>query len=452
MHSEVKKYHFVGIGGIGMCGLAEYLLHYGQIVTGSDLAPSENTERLENLGVQIKYGHRRENVGDCDYLVYSSAVKPDNPERMVAIERQIPTLRRAELLGQIFATKPIRIAVSGTHGKTTTTAMIGQVLTTAELDPLILSGGVLKSSGSPVQIGQGDIVIAEADEFDRSFLQLSPTHAIITNIESEHLDCYANLTQIKNAFYEFTAKIPDAGRVIACSDEKEIPDFLKHHPRPYVTYGLYSGEFQARNIQLKGNSSNCEVYHNSDLIGSLQLHVPGLHNIKNGLAAIAMASLLNIPFPVIQEGLADFRGVKRRFEILQENDNLMLVDDYAHHPSEIAATLSAARKGWQRRIIAVFQPHLFSRTRDFYPEFARVLRVADVIVLLEIYPAREAPLEGISSRLIYDEIRKDRTQDVYLTNTLDEALALLQEIKLTGDMIITLGAGDVNKILLKLME
>ncbi|HPC35732.1 MAG TPA: UDP-N-acetylmuramate--L-alanine ligase [Candidatus Marinimicrobia bacterium] len=452
MHSEVKKYHFVGIGGIGMCGLAEYLLYNGQIVTGSDLAPSENTERLEKQGAKIKYGHRRENVGDCDYLVYSSAVKPDNPERMVATECHIPTLRRAELLGQIFATKSLRIAVSGTHGKTTTTAMIGQVLTKAGMDPLILSGGILKNSGSPIQIGHGEIGIAEADEFDRSFLQLSPTYAIITNIESEHLDCYENLTQIKNAFYEFTAKIPDSGRVIACSDEKEIPDFLKRLERPYTTYGLYTGEFQARNIRVIGNSSTYEVYRNSDLMGSIQLNVPGLHNIKNALAAITTASLLNVPFSVIQEGLAAFRGVKRRFEILREDDNLMLVDDYAHHPSEIMATLSAARQGWPRRIVAVFQPHLFSRTRDFYADFARVLQIADVIVLLEIYPAREAPLKRVSSRLIYDEIRKDREQNVYLTSTPAEALALLKKIKLTGDMIITLGAGDVNKILPKLME
>jgi UDP-N-acetylmuramate--alanine ligase len=255
MPPEIKKYHFVGIGGIGMCGLAEYLLHEGQIVSGSDLGPSENTERLIKLGATLNFGHQRENVADCDILIYSSAVKNDNPELVAATERHIPTMKRAELLGKIFAAKSTRIAISGTHGKTTTTSMIGQVMTTAGLDPLIISGGVLKTTGSPVRIGDGDIAIAEADEFDRSFLHLSPTHAIITTIEEEHLDIYKDLQDIKNAFYAFTAKVPDEGRVIACNDEAAIPDFLEKLQRPYTTYGLYSGEFQARNVFLSVKAS-----------------------------------------------------------------------------------------------------------------------------------------------------------------------------------------------------
>lgn len=442
----------MGIGGIGMCGLAEYLLSKGQIVTGSDLNPSENTARLEKLGAQVKFGHRPENVANCDVLVYSSAVQPDNPERIAAVEREIPTLRRAELLGQIFATKAVRVAISGTHGKTTTTAMIGQVMTAAGRDPLIISGGILKTSGSPVQLGQGDMIIAEADEFDRSFLQLASTHAIITTIEAEHLDCYKNLAKIKQAFYEFATKVPKNGQIIACSDETEIPDFLQKLDRPVITYGINSGEFRAKNIHLSANFSSADIYRGEALLGSLQLNVPGQHNIKNGLAAIATATMLGIPFPVVRKGLADFRGVKRRFEILQENAKLMLVDDYAHHPSEIAATLTAARNGWSRRIVAVFQPHLYSRTRDFYMDFARDLQIADVIVVVEIYAAREFPLDGVSARLIFDQIKKNRHQNVYFTTTKEAALDLLKEIKQSGDMIITLGAGDINRILPKLMQ
>lgn len=452
MSSDIKKYHFVGIGGIGMCGLAEYLLLNGQIVTGSDMNPSENTTRLKKLGAQIKFGHSRENIGDCDVLVYSSAVSPDNPERMIAAERRIPTLRRAELLGQIFATKLSRIAISGTHGKTTTTAMVGQVMTFAGKEPLIFNGGLLKISGSSLQIGNGDMVIAEADEFDRSFLELSPTQAIITTIEAEHLDCYQNLADIKDAFYKFTAKIPDNGQVIACTDEKEIPEFLGKINRPFTTYGLNSGEFQASNIQLSQNSSSFVVYHEKESLGSVQLNVPGRHNIKNALAAVALAFLFDIPFHTVQKALAAFQGVKRRFDIIYESQALMLIDDYAHHPSEITATLTAARKGWQRRIVAVFQPHLYSRTRHFYKEFAQSLQIADVIVILDIYAARETPSEGTSARLIFDAIKKTRNLDVYFTATKDDALKLLKEIKRNGDMIITLGAGDVNKILPKLME
>ncbi|MFA6743241.1 MAG: cyanophycin synthetase, partial [Candidatus Neomarinimicrobiota bacterium] len=270
--------------------------------------------------------------------------------------------------------------------------------------------------------------------------------------EAEHLDCYQNLADIKDAFYKFTAKIPDNGQVIACTDEKEIPEFLVKINRPFTTYGLNSGEFQASNIQLSQNSSSFVVYHEKESLGSVQLNVPGRHNIKNALAAVALAFLFDIPFHTVQKALAAFQGVKRRFDIIYESQALMLIDDYAHHPSEITATLTAARKGWQRRIVAVFQPHLYSRTRHFYKEFAQSLQIADVIVILDIYAARETPSEGTSARLIFDAIKKTRNLDVYFTATKDDALKLLKEIKRNGDMIITLGAGDVNKILPKLME
>jgi len=452
MFSKNRKYHFIGIGGIGMCGLAEYLLHNGQSVSGSDLNPSENTDRLIKLGAAIMFGHRRENVGDCDVLIYSSAVREDNPELAVAEERNIPTMKRAELLGQIFATKSIRIAISGTHGKTTTTSMVGQVMTVAGKDPLIISGGVLKTTGSPVRLGHGDMAIAEADEFDRSFLQLVPTHAIVTTIEEEHLDIYNDLEEIKAAFCNFAQKVPERGWVIACSDEKEIPAFLEKLERPYITYGINGGAFQARNIHLTGKAGDFKIYREADYLGKIHLNVPGLHNVKNALAAVATATLLDIPFSAIQAGLADFQGVRRRFEIVQENPTQMLVDDYAHHPSEITATLSAARKGWQRRIVAVFQPHLYSRTKDFFKDFATSLLAADVIVLLDIYAARELPLDGVTSQLIYDEILKTRKSDVYYVSNKEEALMTLNKIRQAGDMIITLGAGDINKILPKLMD
>jgi len=448
MHNQNRHYHFIGIGGIGMSGLAELLLHWGYRVTGTDLQMSDNTARLVQLGADVKSGHDRNYLPPCDVVVYSAAVKPDNPELQEARARNLKTIRRAELLGEIFALKKQRIAVSGTHGKTTTTAMTGAVLTAAGCDPSIITGGVLKTKDSPLQVGQGDYIVAEADEFDRSFLQLRPTHTIITTIEAEHLDCYASLDDIKQTFIQFAEYVPRDGKIILCGDESEVRSILPSLTKPCLVYGLAADNtLTATNLCLDELQSEFRVSYAGKSVGQVRLQVPGRHNIKNALAAIGLGLTYDLPFRAIADGLSAFRGVKRRFEVLLQTDELMLVDDYAHHPTEIAATLQAARQGWkQRRLIAVFQPHLFTRTRDFYPDFARVLQGADIVLLLDVYPARELPLTGISSQLIFDEMRKANFGQVYFVHDRQTAVRQFFSLHQPGDMLVTLGAGDVNKM------
>jgi len=454
MFGKIKKVHFVGIGGIGMSGIAELLVHWGFSVTGSDLSPSENTRRLEKLGVKIFYGHRKENLDDCDVLVYSSAVKPDNPEIKAAKKKNITILRRAEMLGEILKIKPVSIAIGGTHGKTTTTSMVGKIFTQAKLDPIIIVGGVVRSLGSPTRPGSGEFIIVEADEFDRSFLKLTPTNAIITTIEAEHLDCYTSLDDIEKAFTQFANSVPFYGSITICLDEPSNKRILPLFQKPVFTYGLTpEADLCATSIELKENKSSYRVYDKeSGEIGIFSLNIPGIHNIKNSLAAISIALQYDIPVQTIKEALEEFSGVHRRFEITYSDDRVMVVDDYAHHPSEIKATLYAAKSGWNRRIISVFQPHLYSRTRDFYKEFAEALTLSDIIVVLDIYPAREAPIEGITGKLIYDAAKSIGHQNVHFIEDREKLSDFLLKSIQPGDMIITLGAGDVWKVNKKLVE
>ncbi len=453
MFGKIKKIHMVGIGGIGMCGIAEFLINRGFKVSGSDLRASANTDRLIKLGTKITIGHNKENVGDCDTLVYSSAVKSDNPEIIAASEKKIPIISRAEMLGEIIKLKPISIAVGGTHGKTTTTLMIGYIFSEGKREPTIIAGGVDKNTGSTVKPGNGNIIIVEADEFDISFLKLSPTHAIITSIEAEHLDCYSSLKDIENAFIQFANSIPFYGTITACIDEPGVRKILPDLEKRVNTYGISSdADICAENINMQGFNSTFTVKYNSKNIGKINLSVPGIHNIKNALSAITLGLELGLPFKTIASGLSRFRGAQRRFEILTKTDNYMLVDDYAHHPTEIKATLKAAKNGWKRRIIAIFQPHLFTRTRDFFNEFGESLQEADIIIILDVFPAREKPIEGISGKLVANAAKKLGQKKVYFVKDRDLLPALIKNLTKPGDMIITLGAGDVWKVHKKIKE
>jgi UDP-N-acetylmuramate--alanine ligase len=443
---KIRRIHFVGIGGIGMSGIAEVMLDMGYQVSGSDLRLSEVTRRLSSLGATVVEGHSKGNVGEVDVVVISSAVKEDNPEVLAARERKIPIIRRAEMLAELMRMK-YGIAISGTHGKTTTTSMIGLVLSRAGFDPTIIVGGIVKSIGSNAQVGQGEYLVAEADEFDRSFLMLTPTIAVVTTIEAEHLDCYKDLEEIKKAFAEFANKVPFYGSVALCLDEKGVQAILPRIEKRYITYGLSSAaDVQAREMAFKGLATEYEAYAKGERLGRVTLKVPGVHHVKNSLAAIVVGMELEVPFKDLAESLSGFSGVYRRFEIKGEKNGVTVVDDYGHHPTEIEATLRAAKEGFGRRVVAVFQPHLFSRTRDFHREFGSAFYQADVLVVTDVYPAREQPIAGVTGEMVAKAAKEFGHRDVHYVEDKNAVAEFLEGIVKSGDMLITLGAGDVYKI------
>jgi UDP-N-acetylmuramate--alanine ligase len=448
MFRSVKKIHFIGIGGIGMSGIAEILLDQGFSVTGSDKQLSEITERLEKLGAKIYEGHSPEHIEpDVDVVVYSSAVKMDNPEVQEAIRRKIPLIRRAEMLAELMRLK-YGIGIAGTHGKTTTTSMVGLILIEGGFDPTVIVGGVLRDlGGTNARLGHGNFIVVEADEFDRSFLQLTPTIAVITTLEPEHLDCYGSVEELKNAFIDFANKVPFYGFVVLCLDEPMIQDIMPKIKKKIVTYGLNAqADVQAIDPEFSGRKASYTLIYKGKDYGRINLQVPGIHNIKNSLAGIAVGMELGIEFEKIKKAVERFRGVYRRFEIRAEVNGIIVVDDYAHHPTEIKAVLQAAKDGWKRRVVAVFQPHLYSRTRDFYLDFGRSFFNADVCVLTDVYPAREEPIEGVSGKLIADAARDFGHKDVhYVPNKMGLADYVLGLVK-SGDMVIFMGAGDITKI------
>ena len=446
MFKKIRRIHFVGIGGIGMSGIAEVMLDMGYQVSGSDLRLSGVTQRLASLGAMVVEGHSKGNVGEVDVVVISSAVKEDNPEVLAARERKIPIIRRAEMLAELMRMK-YGIAISGTHGKTTTTSMIGLVLSRAGFDPTIIVGGIVKSIGSNAQVGQGEYLVAEADEFDRSFLKLTPTIAVVTTIEAEHLDCYKDLEEIKKAFAEFANKVPFYGSVALCLDEKGVQAILPRIEKRYITYGLSSAaDVQAREMAFKGLATEYEAYAKGERLGRVTLKVPGVHHVKNSLAAIVVGMELGIPFKDLAESLSGFSGVYRRFEIKGEKNGVTVVDDYGHHPTEIEATLRAAKEGFGRRVVAVFQPHLFSRTRDFHREFGSAFYQADVLVVTDVYPAREQPIPGVTGEMVAKAAKEFGHRDVHYVEDKNAVAEFLEGIVKSGDMLITLGAGDVYKI------
>ena len=445
MFKNIKKVHFVGIGGIGMSGIAEILLSQGFIVSGSDKSLSEVTDRLQDIGITVYEGHSPENLKDVDVLVYSSAVHTDNPEVKAAIDRKIPIIKRSEMLAETMRMK-YGIGIAGTHGKTTTTSMVGLTLTEGGIDPTIIVGGKLSGlGGTNARLGNGEFIVVEADEFDRTFLKLTPTIAALTTLESEHLDTYKDLDDIKSAFIEFANKVPFYGFVTLCLDEPALQDIMPHINKKIITYGLNAqADVRATEIIHSGFTSSYKVKYFGKELGEITLKIPGKHNIKNSLVAVVIGKELGVDFKVIKSALESFSGVYRRFEV-KYNKEILVVDDYAHHPTETEATLKGIRDGWDRRLIAVFQPHLYSRTKDFYQEFGRAFLNSDVFICTDVYPARELPIEGVTGDLIASITKKFGHKNVHYVADKKDVPALLNEIKKDGDIIVTMGAGDIWK-------
>jgi UDP-N-acetylmuramate--alanine ligase len=447
MFKRYQHIHFVGIGGIGMSGIAEILVNLGYRVSGSDQKRTETIERLERLGAKVFTGHRAENVEGVHVVVYSSAVPRDNVELQTARQRQIPTIERAEMLAELMRLK-YGIAVAGTHGKTTTTSMVGAVLAEGHYDPTIVVGGRVTNLGSNARLGQGEYLVAEADESDGSFLKLAPTIAVVTTIDAEHLDHYGSLDAIRAAFLTFVNKVPFYGAVVLCLDQPNIQMLLPHVEKRIITYGLESGaDLVARRLQLRGMTSRFEVFHHGELLGECVLQIPGRHNVLNALAAIGVGLDLEIPFATISAALAGFAGVQRRFQIRGTAGGVTVVDDYGHHPAEIRATLAAAKAGFDSRVVTVFQPHRYSRTLHLRQEFLTAFNQADVLVVMDIYPAGEAPIPGVSAVDLADGIRAHGHRNVtYLGNDRARIVDHVCEISRPGDLILTLGAGDVSQL------
>jgi UDP-N-acetylmuramate--alanine ligase len=443
---KIQHIHFVGIGGIGMSGIAEVLFNLGYHISGSDIKETEVTRRLRSLGCEISYGHRKENLKEADVVVISSAIRQGNPEVEAAEERLIPVIPRAEMLAELMRMK-IGIAIAGTHGKTTTTSLIATVLAAGGLDPTVVIGGRLNSIGSNARLGQGEFLVAEADESDGSFLKLMPTIAVVTNIDPEHLDYYKGIDEIKEAFLCFLNKIPFFGLAVLCLDHPNIQSLLPRLKKRFATYGLTTqADFQAKEIVYEGLSTSFDVIHQRQEIGRFSIRMPGLHNVYNALATLAAAFELDIPFQVVQETLRDFSGIQRRFQIKGEKKGILVVDDYGHHPVEIMATLKAARTGWGKRIIAVFQPHRYTRTQALFKDFLTAFYDADVLILTDIYPAGEDRIEGMESKALYDGLREYGHKDVTYLADKKEIVEHLLMIVSPGDLVITLGAGDVWQV------
>jgi UDP-N-acetylmuramate--alanine ligase len=442
-----RRVHFVGIGGIGMSGIAEVLLTLGYAVSGSDLADSDTTRRLERLGAKITTGaHDGETIDpEVDVLVMSSAVAFSNPEVVKARELKIPVIQRAEMLAELMRMKT-GIAVAGTHGKTTTTSLVGAVLREAGRDPTVVVGGKVRTLGSNARLGTGEFLVAEADESDGSFLHLSPIYAIVTNIDPEHLDYFGDMEKVKAAYAQFVQRVPFYGLAVLCIDNVNVRAMLPKMNKRYVTYGTSpDADWQARELKVEGMETQFEVWRGERRLGPVRLHMPGRHYALNALAAIAVADDLGIPWRIAAHALDEFGGVHRRFEVRGEERDILVVDDYGHHPEEIRATLRAAREGFARRLVVAFQPHRYSRTRDLFDEFLSVFDDADVLVLTEIYPAGEDRVDGVSGENLYQALRRRGHLDVRFVPARERlAEALLEAIR-PGDLVITLGAGDVYK-------
>jgi UDP-N-acetylmuramate--alanine ligase len=444
MFQKVKKIHFVGIGGIGMSGIAELLMNLGYVVTGSDLIRSPIIDRLQQRGAMIFIGHDDSNLGDAEVLVYSSAVKEENPELKKAREIGIPVLRRAEMLGELIAVKETSIAIGGTHGKTSMTSMVGSILSSAGLDPTLVVGGLVKSIDTNTMLGSGNIIVVEADEFDRSFHALRPTIAIVNNIELEHTDCYDSIEDLQAAFIQFCNATPFYGEILLGVDSVGVQSILPQIQRPVLSYGIKSpADITADNLFYEENITKFAVSRNGKSIGDIEISVPGEHNVQNALGAVSLGLELDIPFSTIKRGLKAFQGVRRRFEIKGEIDGVIVVDDYAHHPTEVQATIKAAKRGWDRRLIIIFQPHLYTRTRDFYQDFANAFTESDILIVTEIYPAREEKIPGISGELVSRAAQDLGHTNVQFVPDFRELHKILRTLSQPGDMIITIGAGNI---------
>jgi UDP-N-acetylmuramate--alanine ligase len=448
---RTRRIHFVGIGGIGMSGIAELLANLGYEVSGSDAKGSEITERLARLGVRIALGHAAGHVGNADVVVVSSAIHPGNPEVDDAMRRSIPVIPRAEMLAELMRLR-YGIAIAGAHGKTTTTSMVALVLEQAGLDPTAVIGGRLSAFGSNARLGKGDYMVVEADESDRSFLKLTPSIAVMTNIDHEHMESYGSWDALQQAFADFANKVPFYGAVVACVDDDAVRSLVPRMTRRVITYGFdgSAAAVSGRSMELEAFGSRCQVVQHDASgrvteLGVLRLRVPGRHNLLNAIGAVAVGLEVGVPFAKIASGLAEFRGAERRFQLCGEARGVMVVDDYGHHPTEITAVIAAARAGLDRRVVVVFQPHRYTRTRDLLPAFGIALGAADEIVLTDVYAAGEAPIAGATAEAIEAEVRKTG-RPVRLVKALDEIPAMVASIARANDLVITLGAGSIGTL------
>jgi UDP-N-acetylmuramate--alanine ligase len=455
---KTHRIHFVGVGGIGMSGIAELLANLGYRVSGSDVVRSAATERLTGLGVEVSIGHRAENVGDVDVVVFTSAARADNPELTAARAQRIPVIPRAELVGELMRLR-FGIAVAGAHGKTSTTSMIALVLERAGLDPTALIGGRLSAFGSNARLGRGAYMVAEADESDRSFLKLYPSIAVLTNVDREHMEAYGSFEDLLQAFVEFANKVPFYGSVIACGDDAELMQLRPRLTRRVVTYGLTREhvDVTAVDVQLGGFGSTSTVVRRHPQagtpqpLGELRLQVPGRHSVQNALAAVAVGLELDLPFTAIATGLAEFQGAERRFEHHGTVNGIHVVDDYGHHPTEIAVVLAAARAARPARVIVAFQPHRYTRTRDLMREFGLALAGADEVVLTDIYAASEDPLPGVTIEALAASVNTSRATPARVVRSVDDVPVALAEMARPGDLVVTMGAGSIGAVAARLV-
>jgi UDP-N-acetylmuramate--alanine ligase len=448
MYKKSNHIHFVGIGGIGMSGIAELLSNLGYRISGSDQHRSDITQKLERLGATVYLGHAEDNISGADVVVTSSAIAQDNPEVTAAKERQIPVIQRAEMLAELMRLKRYGIAIAGSHGKTSTTSMVANLLAEAGLDPTVVVGGKVDSLGGNAKLGEGEFLVAEADESDGSFLKLAPVIEVVTNIDLEHLDHYRDIEHIKDTFLEFIERLPFYGVAIVCLDNVNVAQILHRIQRRIMTYGLSEqAEINGYDLKVNGRCSEFMVRRRGEVLGRIRLNRPGKHLVYNSLAAVAVGLELDIPFPVIAQALASFKGVQRRLQVKGEVNGVLVVDDYGHHPTEIRATLDAIRDGWpDRRLVVLFQPHRYSRTKALLADFATAFHRVDQLLLTDIYAASEPPIEGVDSGLVLDAVQRHGMRQVsYLANDehLVERVAALVK---PGDLVLTLGAGSIYRI------
>ena len=449
---RVRHAHFVGIGGIGMSGLAEILRTMEFDVSGSDLKPNDLTRRLETMGVRVDVGHLAKNVEGADVVVYSSAIDDANPEIQRARALEIPIIPRAEMLAELMRVKYC-VLMAGSHGKTTTTSLVATVLRAAGLDPTVVVGGKVNALGSNARLGEGDLFVAEADESDGSFLKLTPTIGVITNIDAEHLDHSGTHEKVKEAFVQFANKIPFYGLAVLCLDHPHVQAIIPQIQRRHVTYGVSKqADYRAKNVRFSGLSTHFEVWRRGESLGDFTVKMPGHHNVLNALSVIAVADELEVPFDVVREAIKSFHGVQRRFTVLGQpsitregkTGDVMIVDDYGHHPAEVEATLDAAQNGFDRRVVVAFQPHRYTRTQSLFDDFTRAFNKADVLIVTDVYAAGEKPIAGATSEALVEAIRAHGHHNVRHIADKKQIGAALIELARPGDLVIALGAGDIN--------
>ncbi len=448
---KIKELFFVGIGGSGMSGIAEILHNLGYRISGSDINRTEVTQRLEELGVKIYYGHNPDNIGSAQVVVISSAVGAENPEVAEAHRRGVAVIKRAEMLGELMRLK-YSLGIAGTHGKTTTTSMMGKIMSDAGFDPTIIVGGIVAGKGTGASLGDSEYLVAEADEYDKSFLKMFPTVAIVTNIEPDHLECFENLDDLEKSFIEYMNRVPFYGLVVYNADDPRSIRLQPKITRPSISFGFGpTADYRAVDWKLSPTGSEFTVFRRTERLGKIILHVPGRHNIANALAATAAAVELEIAFEKVADSLLEFRGVGRRFDIKGEVNGIMVVDDFAHHPTEIRATLEAARE-YGRRLLVIFQPHLFTRTRDFCGEFAEVLHNADLVFLADIHPAREKPIPGVHATMIAEAAQSKGYKNIRYVGPREKAMEEVLKAARKGDIILTVGAGSVTTLGPQILE